>query len=98
MFHLRILTLNVRGLADPETRRQLFYLLRRWPVDVCCLQEVHAPSTSADRKQWMREWGKPASWNAHTVILFQTHLGSPPKFDVHLDGRVLTTTFRFQGR
>ena len=98
MFTLRLLTLNVRGLADPVTRRQLFYLLRIWPVDVCCLQEVHAPSSVSDRAQWTREWGKPAYWTQHTAILFKTHLGSPPKFDVLSDGRVLTTTFRYQGR
>lgn len=95
MFRLRIVTLNVQGLANPETRRQLFYLLRVWPVDVCCLQEVHAP---ADASFWTQEWGRPAAWTEHTAILFRTHLGGTPKFDVHMDGHVLISTFRCQGR
>ena len=94
MFDLRVVTFNVRGLANPETRRKVFMLLRQWPVDVCCLQEVHAPD---DASFWMQKWGRPASWTPHVAILFRAHHGGI-KFDVTHSRRVLTATFRHHGR
>jgi len=95
MVSLSVLTLNVRGLADPAVWRQLFYLLRQWPVDICCLQEVHASPSDADF--WSLEWGQPASWNNYTAILFKSSLRHIT-FDVLYDGRVLSSTFRWQGK
>ena len=78
---IRLVTLNVRGLASPDVRSRLFFLLRSWPVDVCCLQEVHAPE---DASFWTTQWGGAASWNHHTAILFNHPVGSP-QFDAFLE-------------
>ena len=91
---LRILTLNVRGIADRDKRVALFHLLRTIPADVFCLQEVHAPD---DHTLWDMEWGGEARWNKYTAILFPRRLGSTT-FDVRLHGRVLSSTFQFRGR
>jgi len=88
-------TLNVKGLADPERRRWFFYMLRTLSAHVICLQEVHADPAQASF--WTQEWGGAASWNQHTAILLSPSLGSAT-FDDRLDGRVLSSTFRYQGR
>ena len=96
MHSLRVLTLNVRGVADPETRRKLFFSLRTWKADICCLQEVHA--TSPDQvRAWTNEWMGPAAWNNYTAILFKPSFGTP-MFDVLYEGRVLSSTFRYRGQ
>ena len=95
VFSLTIVTLNVRGLADPNQRRWFFYLLRTLSAHVICLQEVHATPDLASF--WTQEWGGAASWNYHTAILLSPSLGSAT-FDDHHDGRVLSSTFRYQGR
>ncbi len=38
---LRLLSLNVNGLADLDKRRALFATLTNGPWDVICLQETH---------------------------------------------------------
>ena len=92
---LRILTLNVRGLADRDKRQTLFHLLRTWSADIYCLQEVHAPPDASTL--WSMEWGGVAHWNKHTAILFPRPLGCTT-FDVLYDGRVLSSTFQHRGR
>ena len=94
MVPLTVLTLNVRGLASPDKRAELFRFLRTHPAHVVCLQEVHAPP---DASHWTIQWGSAASWNYHTAILLSPSLGSPT-FDVSHEGRVLASTFRFQGQ
>ena len=94
MLPLQILTLNVQGLADPDKRALLFRFLRDHPAHVICLQEVHAPE---DSSFWTVHWGGPASWNHYTAILLSPSLGGPT-FDVSHEGRVLASTFRFQGQ
>jgi len=94
MLPLKILTLNVAGVADPDKRALLFRFLRDHPAHVICLQEVHAPD---DCDFWSVHWGGPASWNWNTAILLSPSLGKP-QFDVSYEGRVLAATFRFQGQ
>jgi len=94
MLPLKILTLNVAGMADPDKRALLFRFLRDHPAHVICLQEVHAPD---DCDFWSVHWGGPASWNWNTAILLSPSLGKP-QFDVSYEGRVLAATFRFQGQ
>ena len=94
MLPLKILTLNVKGMASPDRRAVVFRFLRDHPAHVVCLQEVNAPP---DNDFWSAQWGAPASWNKFTAILLSPSLGSPT-FDVSHEGRVLATTFRFQGQ
>src|SRR6185295_5242545 len=74
MFALKIVSLNVRGMADPDVRQVLFWYLRRFSAHVICLQEVHAPD--ADAAFWSLSWGGAASFNKHTAILILPALGS----------------------
>jgi exonuclease III len=92
---LRILTLNVCGLADPDKRSRLFFLLRSWQVDICCLQELR--TSPGSYVPWSLEWGGPASWNKHTAILFRRPLGCVTFTDLY-EGRVLSATFNHRGR
>jgi len=94
MLPLTILTLNVRGMASADKRDSVFRFLRTHPAHVVCLQEVHAPP---DCDFWTVQWGSAASWNYFTAILLSPSLGSPT-FDVSHGGRVLASTFRFQGQ
>ena len=94
MLPLRILTLNASGLAAPGRRENLFRFLRTSTAHVACIQEVHANPDHVD--QWTREWGGAASWNRYTAILLSPSLGSAT-FSVSFGGRVLATTFSFQG-
>ena len=94
MIPLKILTLNVRGMAIPDNRAAVFRFLRTHPAHVVCLQEVHAPP---DCDFWSVQWGGAASWNYYTAILLSPSLGSPT-FDVSHGRRVLASTFRFQGQ
>ena len=74
VFSLSIVTLNVKGLANPDHCRWFFYMLRTLSAQVICLQEVHAdPDLSSF---WTQEWGGAASWNYHTAILLSPALGS----------------------
>ena len=91
---LKILTLNVKGMASPQRRQNVFRFLRDHPAHVVCLQEVNAPD---DSDFWTHVWGAPASWNKYTAILLSPSLGSPT-FDVLHEGRVLLSTFRFHGQ
>ena len=58
MLPLKILTLNVAGVADPDKRALLFRFLHEHSAHVVCLQEVHAPD---DCDFWSVHWGGPAS-------------------------------------
>jgi endonuclease/exonuclease/phosphatase family metal-dependent hydrolase len=91
MLPLKIVTLNVRGMANPERRAQVFRFLRTLQAHVICLQEVHAPAVC---DFWSTQWGGAASWNNFTAILFAPSLGSPT-FDISHEGRVLASTFHF---
>ena len=81
-------------MASADKRDSVFRFLRTHPAHVVCLQEVHAPP---DCDFWTVQWGSAASWNYFTAILLSPSLGSPT-FDVSHGGRVLASTFRFQGQ
>ena len=51
---LNIISLNCRGLAEGNKRRQVFNFYRK-KCDILCLQETH--STSKTQTIWENEWG-----------------------------------------
>ena len=55
---LRLLSLNVNGLADLDKRRALFATLTNGPWDVVCLQETHQ-RVSDDGNQWAQTGAAP---------------------------------------
>ena len=55
MSGLRVLSFNVRGMADRLKRREIFNYLRDQNPDIVCLQETH--SNVKIEKIWRNEWG-----------------------------------------
>ncbi len=53
--HLKIISLNVRGLRDNTKRKAIFLFCRRYNADLIFLQETH--SSDADTKFWKAQWG-----------------------------------------
>ncbi len=64
---LKLLSWNVRGLNDPKKREVLKNWLRKWKVDVVCLQE-----TKLDRVDWriiQSIWGNRfVGWAAPNAV------------------------------
>ena len=56
MESLKIITCNVRGMADIMKRRQIFWYFQRQNVDITMLQETH--STISKETFWKSESGK----------------------------------------
>ena len=46
---------NVKGLANPTKRLQVFNWLKNQKHDIILLQELHC--TMADKNRWEKEWG-----------------------------------------
>ena len=55
MDNLGILSFNVRGLRDPQKRKEIFMWLRRKNCSIFLLQETH--STTDIEKLWYADWG-----------------------------------------
>ena len=51
---LKILSCNVRGLADSLKRRQVFHYVRDKKADIVLIQESH--SNKVSQKIWRNEW------------------------------------------
>jgi exonuclease III len=64
---LRIISLNCRGIANPEYRQRFFYYLHTLDADIICLQETHTPPE--DARFWTQSWGGPAIWSYHVGLL-----------------------------
>jgi len=52
---LKILSLNVRGIRNPNKRRAMFCYLKQQKATIFCLQETY--SQLDDEKIWLAEWG-----------------------------------------
>ena len=55
MQNLSILSFNVRGLRDPQKRKEMFMWLRKKEHSIFLLQQVHG--TEDIEKLWYAEWG-----------------------------------------
>ena len=60
---VRIISLNVRGMAEEVKRRTIFDYCRN-RADLCLLQETH--STEKIEKYWSNEWGGKIVFNHGT--------------------------------
>src|SRR5499427_534161 len=65
---ITIVTLNCRGIVDPDKRRRFFHFIRNLQADIICLQETHTPSR--DAAFWTQQWAAPAVWTKDVAILF----------------------------
>ena len=52
---IKVISQNVRGLANFKKQRQLFYWLHKQKIDIALLQETH--STAKTERFWSSEWG-----------------------------------------
>ena len=57
---VKLLTWNVRGLNDPKKRVVLKNWLRKWKIDVVCLQE--AKLDKMDGRVISSIWGESVCW------------------------------------
>jgi len=77
-FHIKLASLNVRGIGDSKKRCNIFDWLHKQQYDVVFLQETHCIKTV--EKRWSTEWGNMAyfcngtSASAGVAILFSKHL------------------------
>ena len=93
---LRLLTLNVKGMASPTKRHLVLTYLRSIQADFLCLQETHAPESGDECDFWQRIWGPPAAWTPHVGVLCSraTTLLSSCSY---ADGRILHCHLRIRG-
>ena len=69
---------NVRGLHDPQKRKDVFHYLRGKNIQICCLQETHF--TESLEPYIQAEWGGNVVFNSYTsnskgvCILFNNNL------------------------
>ena len=64
---LKLLSLNVNGLRDPQKRITLFDQLLQGPFDIIFLQETHHASSS-EAQSWLQTGagpGRPLQWDSH---------------------------------
>ncbi len=58
---LKLMTANIRGLADNNKRTQLFKLFRTQAADIILLQETHCISDK-EKDWWSKQWGGSSFW------------------------------------
>ena len=90
---LKLITLNVNGLADVQKRTLIYGYLKLLKADIYLLQETHN-STEVDENQWAREWGGPAVWSRGT----RRSRGTALFFNRNLDINIATINRDNDGR
>ena len=98
---LKLTTLNVQGMNNPQKRNFIFQLFLNERFDIICLQETHCPATSID--QWSAEWPGESFWNKGTshscgvAILFRPGLvASISNIDMDFNGRYLSLQVKIE--
>ena len=91
---LKIATLNVQGLRNPEKQQFLFNFIRQQNFDITALQEIHY--SSADVKRWEKEWDGLSFWRpggtnrAGVAFLFKKNLNCKAEIiDQDFNGSIL---------
>ena len=73
---MKIGTLNCKGLADEEKKKDVFNWLRQKKLDIYCLQEAHIQNSKREQARWKSQWGYEAffssldSKSCGVIILF----------------------------
>ena len=100
---LKLVTLNVNGIAEKPKRTKIFNFLRLLNADFYALQETHN-ETDTDERNWENEWGGPCFWSRGTHHSCGVALLVNPRvvFDVDNlltdnDGRVLVAKLLVDG-
>src|SRR6266516_1636260 len=92
---LSVVTLNTKGLLNPNKRYKIFNILRHSNVDIIFLQETH--NLTKDIPFVKSQWLGDSVWNHHTSILSNNKsITFFDSFHSHSD-RILTSHFLFKG-
>src|SRR6266516_722088 len=92
---LSVVTLNTKGLLNPNKRYKIFNILRHSNVDIIFLQETH--NLTKDIPFVKSQWLGDSVWNHHTAILSNNKsITFFDSFHSHSD-RILTSHFLFKG-
>ena len=101
--HLRVCSINVRGLREKISRLALFQALRQTKGDIFFLQEIHG--VTADIALWSQEWGGKCLFNMYTTreagvaILFRQSLDiDVEQTCTDTKGRLLRAQTRFMNQ
>ena len=62
---LKLISLNVNGMAEKPKRTKIFNFLRMLRADIYFLQETHN-ANQTDENNWGNEWGGPTLWSRGT--------------------------------
>ena len=92
MDKIKVITCNVRGLADKVKRRQVFQYFRRHKYDIIFMQETH--STANTKRFWKSEWGGKTLFSHGT----SNAKGVAILFARDLDVEILQCYNDYQGR
>ena len=103
--NLRIMTLNIRSLANDNNRRQFFKWLQQQPYDLIALQETGSYITNFNTTtidKWRKDWGgnEEKSWFTKYCGLLVNH--SQFVLDGVVDnlgqGRILSAILKLKGQ
>ena len=92
MAKITLSSLNVRGLANDEKRRELFYWLKKKNFSIYMLQEVHCTEKSSEN--WAAEWGYSALFSGLTC----NRLGVAILFNNNFSFKILRQLCDEEGR
>ena len=97
MDHLKILSINTRGIKNKLKRKAMFSLFKQQKIDIICLQETHI--TKQDAALWEKEWGGQLFYHSGTafskgqaVLVSKNFQGTATV--KHNDSRVLVMNFQ----
>jgi len=98
---VRITTINVCGLNDPNKRKDVFDILLKKKCDIFCLQETHCDPRHSNL--WMKEWGGESLWNGGNSqsrgVAILLHPKSNAKIlesDYDVEGRILSAKLEIE--
>lgn len=100
---VKVITLNVNGMAERPKRTMIFDFLRQYKADLYLLQETHNAGIQ-DEQNWTREWGGPAVWSSGSHHSRGVALLVNPKSNCNInrtlndiDGRVIAAQIEVMG-
>lgn len=99
---IKLLTLNVNGIAEQHKRNLVFAYLKTLNFDIVYLQETHSAS-NGDSIKWTEEWGGRAVWNhgSHrsrgAAVLFNPRLQiNIEELNMDNEGRIVALKTRIE--
>src|SRR5690242_12205477 len=89
---IKIATLNVKGLNNPDKAQKTLTLLKYYHIDIIMLQETNLENKDT-REFLQNQWGYSSYWASKTAILTSNRSISFENIKESHNGRVITTEF-----